>query len=152
MSIVSNQWILLVLKLSLIRMSWSYLPQFVSMLPVLHINFMLSPLNHEVCHVQINLNYAFEFRSEMSHFCVPVLCFDPNVTLMQDVKVTQMPSVHLMSAVMTVSSVLGQTPQTMMASSFCSGKIWSLIHRRRLLICFHENRYYSLHYVLSVFG
>ena len=32
-SCISNTWILLVLKLNLIRMSWSYLSQFVSMLP-----------------------------------------------------------------------------------------------------------------------
>ena len=37
--------------LSLISMSWSYLPQFVSILPtVLHINVMLSSLSHEECY------------------------------------------------------------------------------------------------------
>ena len=84
-SCISNTYILLVLKLSLISMSWSYLPQFVSMLiTVLHINIMLSSFSHEACYPSfhghyasylqlhnvhiLNINYAFEFIGEMSHF------------------------------------------------------------------------------------
>ena len=88
---ISNIWILVVLKLSIINMLWSYIPQIVSMLPtILHINFMLPSLSHEDCYPSfdyrcvrslllqngyiLKLNYAFEFRRYMSNVCVPALC------------------------------------------------------------------------------
>ena len=43
---------------------------------------MLSSLSHEECYLLLqnvyilNINYAFEFIGEMSHFCVPVLYSD----------------------------------------------------------------------------
>ena len=77
-------------------MSWSYLPQCGCMLPtVLHIKVLLSSLSHEECYLSflcryatylllqnvhiVNINYAFEFISEMSHLCVPALCSHPYV-------------------------------------------------------------------------
>ena len=62
---------------------------------VLCINFVLSPLSHEECCPSfdcpyviylllqnvciLNQNYAFEFISKMSCFCVPVPCSDPDI-------------------------------------------------------------------------
>ena len=62
---VSNTWMLMVLKLSIVRMSWPYLPQF-SIHTILHIHLVLSQLRCT----------DFESKSciwtQMSHFCIPV--------------------------------------------------------------------------------
>jgi len=64
---------------------------------IVHINFTLSFLSHEHgCHSfhccyasylllqnihMLNLNYAFEFRSQVSRVFVPVLCSYPGTSL-----------------------------------------------------------------------